>query len=104
MSNFGSKKKEDRKPGRSHFARSWQLQEAKAKLSELIRLAQSEGPQLITHHGRGEVVVVPVKQFEQLTQRVNQPSSIVDFFARSPLVGVELDLERDKQEGRDIEL
>ncbi len=33
-----------------------------------------------------------------------EPKSIVQFFRQSPLFGVELDLERDKDEGRDIEL
>ena len=34
----------------------------------------------------------------------DQPKSIVQFFRESPLVGVDLDLERDKDLGRDIEI
>jgi hypothetical protein len=36
--------------------------------------------------------------------KVHRPKSIAEFFRESPLVGVELDLERDKDTGRDIEL
>jgi protease I len=34
----------------------------------------------------------------------SQPKSLVQFFRESPLVGLELDFERDKDTGRDIEL
>lgn len=44
------------------------------------------------------------EQYEQLVGRAHQPKSLVQFFRESPLVGVELDLERAKDEGRDIEL
>lgn len=33
-----------------------------------------------------------------------QPASLVEFFRQSPLGGLELDLERDKSSGRDIDL
>jgi prevent-host-death family protein len=36
----------------------WQMQEAKARLSELVKLAESEGPQDITVHGKSVAVVV----------------------------------------------
>ena len=38
--------------------RNWPLQDAKARLSELIRKAQSDGPQHVTVHGRVTVVVL----------------------------------------------
>ena len=37
---------------------SWQLQDAKARLSEVVKLAQSEGPQAITVHGKPAAVLV----------------------------------------------
>ena len=82
----------------------WQLQTAKARFSEVFRLARSEGPQLITKQGKEGVVVMPVEQFDRLVIRSRQPKSLVQFFRESPLVGVELDLERNKDEGREIEL
>ena len=85
-------------------AQSWQLQAAKARFSEVFRLARTEGPQLITRQGKDGVVMMPVEQFEVLALRSRQPKSLVQFFRESPLVGVELDLERDKDKGRDIDL
>ena len=82
----------------------WQLQTAKARFSELFRKTRNEGPQLITRQGKEGVVMMPVEQFEQLAVRARQPKSLVQFFRESPLVGLELDFERDKDTGRDVEL
>jgi antitoxin Phd len=82
---------------------TWQLQSAKARFSEVFRLARTVGPQLITRQGKDGVVMLPVEQFEQLVARSRQPR-LVEFFRQSPLVGVELDLKRDKDTGRDTEL
>jgi antitoxin Phd len=84
--------------------KSWQVQTAKARFSELFRLARTEGPQLITRQGKDGVVMMPVEQFQQLSLRSGQPQSLVQFFRESPLVGVKLDLKRDKDTGRDIDL
>jgi antitoxin Phd len=82
----------------------WQLQAAKARFSELFRLARTEGPQLILRQNRDGVVMLPVEQFDLLTSRAHQATGLVEFFRQSPLVGVELDLERNKDNGRDFEL
>ena len=37
--------------------RIWSLQDAKAKFSEVVRLAQTEGPQVVTVHGREAVTI-----------------------------------------------
>jgi len=79
----------------------WQLQEAKNQLSEVVRKAQSEGPQVITLHGTDAAVVVSAKDYGRLSRRKGK---LVDFFRKSPLVGVELNLTRDKDTGRRIEL
>jgi antitoxin Phd len=83
---------------------AWQLQTAKARFSEVFRLARTEGPQLITRQGREGVVMLPVEQFDELIGRSRQPKSLVQFLRESPLAGVKLDLERDKDAGRDVEL
>ena len=44
----------------------WALQDAKARFSELVRKAKSEGPQRITVHGREEVVVVSVEEYRRV--------------------------------------
>ncbi len=86
------------------YKRAWQLQEAKAKFSELFRRARAEGPQYVSKSGREQVVVLPSEQFEEMLHRARQPESLVDFFQQSPLRGLNLDFTRDKDTGRDIEL
>ena len=46
---------------------SWQMQEAKARLSEVVKLAESEGPQEITLHGRPVAVVLSRTEYESLS-------------------------------------
>ncbi len=90
--------------GEGSTSHSWQLQTAKARFSEVFRKAQTEGPQRITRQGKEGVVMISDEQYNRLVAKSRQPKSIVKFFRESPLVGVELDLERDKDYGRDIEL
>jgi antitoxin Phd len=85
-------------------ADDWQLQTAKAKFSEVFRLARTEGPQRITRQGKEGVVMIADEQYERLMMKSHQPKSIVQFFRESPLVGVDLDFDRDKDTGRDIDL
>lgn len=79
----------------------WQLQEAKNQFSEVVRKAQSEGPQVITLHGNDAAVVVSAKDYGRLSRPRGR---LVDFFRKSPLIGVELDLARDKDTGRRVDL
>ena len=83
---------------------TWQLQTAKARFSEVFRLARTEGPQRITRQGQEGVVMISDEQYTRLTAKRQGRKSLVEFFHESPLVGVELDLERDRDPGRDIEL
>ncbi len=83
---------------------SWQIQTAKARFSEVFRRARAEGPQRITRQGKEGVVMVAEEQYERLVGKSHQPKNLVQFFRQSPFVGVELDLERDRDAGRDIEL
>ena len=79
----------------------WQLQNAKNHLSELVRKAREEGPQVITLRGRDAVVVVSANEFGKLSR---PRGSLVDFFRKSPLAGVDLDLDRSRDTGRKIDL
>ena len=83
---------------------SWQLQTAKARFSEVFRRARTEGPQLITRQGKEGVVMISDVQYDQLVGRSHQPRNLAQFFQESPLVGIELDLARQKDEGGEIEL
>jgi prevent-host-death family protein len=92
----------------SHTTRTsghaWQVQTAKAKFSEVFRLARTEGPQRITRQGKEGVVMMSYEQYDRLMAKSRQPKSIVQFFRQSPLAGVRLDWERDTDTGRDLEL
>lgn len=81
---------------------SWQMQEAKARLSEVVKLAESEGPQDITLHGRSVAVVLSRTAFERLA---GSERSLVEFMRRSPLYGLEeIGFERDRSLTREMEL
>jgi len=82
----------------------WQVQTAKARFSEVFRRARAEGPQRITKQGKEGVVMVAEEQYNRLVGKSRQPKNIVDFFRQSPLVGLELDLERDRSPARDVKL
>lgn len=83
---------------------SWKLEDAKNRFSEVVRRAASEGPQLVTRHGREAAVVLGVEEYRRLTN----PGGLVDFIANSPLaVALQregLALERSRESGRDVTL
>lgn len=80
------------------MAKQWQLQEAMHKFGQVVNEALTDGPQVVTH--RGEEVVVIISMEGYLRLKKHQPN-LLEFFRRSPLVGVELDLERDRTFSRD---
>ena len=82
----------------------WQLQTAKARFSEVFRLARSEGPQWITRGGKEAVVVMNAEEFQRLTQRKKQSGNLVEFLAKSPLATADLHLQREADYGRSVEL
>lgn len=45
-------------------ANVWQLQDAKARFSEVVRKARAGAPQRVTVHGEDAVVIVDAKRFE----------------------------------------
>ncbi|WGG48844.1 type II toxin-antitoxin system Phd/YefM family antitoxin [Rugamonas sp. DEMB1] len=81
---------------------TWQMQEAKARLSELVKLAQTEGPQDITLHGRSVAVVLSREAFERLS---GSKQSLVEFMRQSPLYDLEeIEFERDRSTTRETPL
>ena len=82
---------------------TWQMQEAKARLSELVKRAEQHGPQDITLHGRSVAVVVSRAAFERMS---GQAASLVDFMQASPLAGLDdvLVFERETSLTRDLAL
>lgn len=84
------------------FMKTWQIQDAKARLSELIRSAENEGPQDITFHGKSVAVLVSRETFDRLS---GGGESLAAFMQRSPLCGLdEVDLERDRSLTRESSL
>lgn len=81
--------------------KSWQLQQAKAHLSELVQKASAGKPQEITLRGKPAVVVLSVEQFEQLQK---PKPGLVDFLQSSPLANQDIDFSRDMSDMRDIDL
>ena len=80
---------------------SWKLEDAKARFSELVRRARDEGPQSVTVRGRRAVVILDADEYERLAATV-PPVPLVAFLEGLDMEG--LDLTRDRDEGRDIEL
>ncbi len=70
---------------------TWQLEEAKARLREVVRKAAKEGPQKITVHGVSIAVVISTEEYERLK---HPKGTFVEFMGNSPLYGLELDLRR----------
>jgi prevent-host-death family protein len=63
-------------------SQTWTVAEAKAKFSEILNRAMSEGPQTITRNGRTAAIVVGAEEWQRKTQRVG---TLAEFFASSPL-------------------
>ena len=79
----------------------WTVAEAKAKLSEVIERARAAGPQTVTRNGRPAVVVVAAEEWERKTKR---EGTLADFFARSPLAGSKVKIERRRDRPRRVAL
>lgn len=79
----------------------WQLQDAKARLSELVKKAAQEGPQHITLHGEPAAVLVSEAEYQRLRKPARR---FVEFVRNSPLRGVELDVGRDRSPAREVRL
>jgi len=81
----------------------WQLQEAKARFSEVVRRAKQEGPQHVTVHGREEVVVIGADDFRRLAgERSGQV--LVDALQTSPHKSTSIGPPRFRMRVRDVDL
>ncbi len=81
---------------------AWRLEEAKARFSEVVRRARTEGPQHVTVRGQDAVVVIAVEELARLLPPAAAPQPLVAF-----LQGLELgsvDVEREVDLGRDVAL
>ena len=82
---------------------SWKLEDAKARFSEVVRLARDSEPQRVTVRGENAVVILSAKEFSRLLPLLKQPS-LHALLSQSPLS--QLDFESDSVQSavRDVEL
>jgi prevent-host-death family protein len=81
---------------------SWKLEDAKARFSEVVRRARDQGPQYVTVRGKPTVAIIDVTELQQLLPPETTPVPLVQFLESLYVEG--LDLERDRDVGRDIDL
>jgi prevent-host-death family protein len=79
------------------------LQDAKARFSELVRRVHSEGPQLVTVHGRDEVVVISANEFRRLRGDLTGEALIAAMQA-SPYRDIEIEPGRTPMPVRAVSL
>ncbi|HKM65400.1 MAG TPA: type II toxin-antitoxin system prevent-host-death family antitoxin [Acidisphaera sp.] len=91
------------RPKRPRPSGTWLLQDAKARFSELVRRARSEGPQHVTVHGREEVVVVAAEEFRRLTGAPTG-KALVAALQASPDRGTDIEPSRGPLPVRDVGL
>jgi prevent-host-death family protein len=82
---------------------NWALQDAKARFSEVVRKAKTEGPQRITVHGREEVVVLSIEEYRRVK---GQPSgeALVRLLQDSPLRDVTIERVSTRSPVRGVDL
>jgi prevent-host-death family protein len=80
----------------------WKLQDALARFSELVRRAQTEGPQRVTVRGHDAVVVIAADELDRLLPPSGDAVPFVTFMESLSVDGH--DLTRDRDHGRDIAL
>ena len=82
---------------KTEFGRVWTVAEAKARLSEIMRLADSEGPQFIGT--RKPYVIIPAEDWNRLqTPRPHLGRWLVDNVTR----GMNWEIPRDRQSYRPV--
>ena len=78
----------------------WKLEDAKARFSEVVRQARTQGPQRVTIRGRETAVILSVEDFQRLSSEgAEARPSLVQFLEGLGLN--DLDLTRDRDAGRD---
>lgn len=77
----------------------WQIQQAKARFSELIERALKEGPQTVTRRGKPVAVIMRAEHYRRLRAG---GKSLKALLAAAPLEGVEITRSRDT--GRAVNL
>jgi len=80
---------------------TWQLQDAKSKFSQLVESAMLNEPQFVTKHGNNAVVILSFEEYKKITK---PQTDLVTFLRNSPLKEAELNISRNRDLPRDIEI
>lgn len=81
---------------------TWQMQTAKARFSEVVKAAKSDGPQDITVHGKSVAVVLSRELYDRLS---GNTQSLLQFMQSSPLYAMDdVEFERDTSPAREVHL
>ena len=78
---------------------SWQLQDAKSRFSSVVKQAEAGTPQLVTRNGVPTVYIVEAGSYDRLIQK---SVSRKDVLRESPFKDVDLNLERSRDQGREV--
>jgi antitoxin Phd len=79
---------------------NWQIQEAKARFSEMVERTLKEGPQTVTRHGKPVAVLVPIDQYRRLRTGGKGFKALL---ASAPMEGIEIRRSRDTGRTVDFE-
>lgn len=82
---------------------AWRLQDAKARFSELVRLAHSNGPQHVTLHGREAVVVIDADEFKRL-EGARTGELLIEALQASPHRKIDMEPARSAMPVRAVKL
>lgn len=82
---------------------TWRLQDAKARFSELVRLAHRDGPQHVTLHGREAVVVIDADEFKRL-EGARTGELLIEALQASPHRQVDIEPPRSSMPVRAVKL
>ena len=80
----------------------WKLEDAKARFSEVVRRAGTEGPQLVTIRGKEAAVILAPEEYRRLLPKPKDHVPLARFLRSLPLA--EIDVEREHDSGRDLKL
>lgn len=84
--------------------RTWKLQDAKARFSELVREARARGPQTVTVHGRDAVVVLSAEDYAKLVGQPRTRPNLREFLVNSPLRDLDFEFPSVRSPVRDVDL
>jgi len=79
----------------------WPLQDAKARLSEMVKKVVSHGSLGISVRGKKEIILLSKKKYDSL---IGKKKTFLEFITASPLSHNEVKCERDRSSFREIDL